>query len=84
MPFPEEAQLNEILDQALALPAHQRQAFLNRACPNPEMLAKVQQLLAHCEMDVPETFLQPTNEGKNWIENAYRKLKKSRLRGDAG
>ncbi|MEM8488602.1 MAG: hypothetical protein AAF564_23845 [Bacteroidota bacterium] len=78
MPFPEEAQLNEIIDEALALPSHQRQAFLRRACPNPEVLAKAEALLESCETEVPEEFLRPTEEGKNWIENVYRKLKQRR------
>ena len=77
MPFPEEV-LNELIDEALALPAHQRQAFLNRACPNPEVLAKAEKLLESCEVEVPDEFLQPTDESKAWIENAYRKLKLGR------
>ncbi len=75
MPFPEEVELNEIIDEALALPAHQRQAFLNRACPNPDLLAKAEKLLESCEVDVPDEFLQPTEQGKAWIESAYKKLK---------
>lgn len=84
MPLSEEAHLNDLIDQTLALPVHQRQAFLSRACSDPEMLAKIKKLLAHCESEVPDTFLRLTDDGKHWIENAYRRLNKSRQRGDAG
>lgn len=78
MSFPEEAQLNEIIEEALALPAHQRPDFLRRACPNPEVRAKAEVLLESCEVEVPEDFLRPTNQGKHWIAKAYNKLKQGR------
>ncbi len=76
MPSTDEKQLNRVLDQALALPLNQRAAFLDMACDNPAMRSKIEQLIASCETEVPEEFLQPPAESKQWIARVYYKLKR--------
>ncbi len=75
MSTPDDAHINQLLDEILALPAHKRARYLKEHCKDLAMRTKIQILIDNCETEVPDSFLQPTPQHANWVKMAYQKLK---------
>ena len=83
MPFYDDIQLNKILDHVMTLPKDMRDPYLDEVCEDDdELRIKIEKLIASCDVDVPEEFLQPSPVLTEWIRTIYRKLIKIRY-GDA-
>ncbi len=75
MSDPDNAYLNQLLDEVLALPAQEREQYLDEHCDDVEMREKIMALAEGSGKAVPDIFLQPAPERANWIKMVYQKLK---------
>ncbi len=79
MPTIDEKILNEMLDYVLSLPQQKRTLYLKQLCEeNPPLGNKIKELVAYCEVDVPDDFLQPSAISAEMIRQVYSKLKQEK------
>lgn len=79
MPENEDEKLNAILDEAMSLPEKERKEYLEDACRDaPELRARIENLIASSDTDIPEDFLQPSPLLSRWARIIYSKLLKLR------